>query len=520
MRMIGRVCGSWLGVAALSLVIAGCSEASKTRWNNFWGMNQPEEKRPVAKGRRDRDAKARPKKVARSDSPKPEKRAGRDSRPAEVGQEVDKYVAAMPPRGGRTYVDDDLTSKIERQQDPNRRRRIKNAAATRSPAGRRGGDGVAARSPNRTDGSTPGIRSESGRSPVMQAAEKEQPPIPAESRSDRSRLNGEDSASTGRPLSPALGEQIGGGAGDTSDSATGPGTSDAAKVGDGDSGRTDGRLGSESLPAEAPVLKNVRVAAAPEPVAVKKPAATRKQPKAREPVAPIVKPQDNFAIDLAKQAELVRKDPNNIEEQYRLRMMYLINGEDEKALEPVPGVNADIQEIIEAQIKALISARSSSGRDPATWANRQLASIEELRRRMRARADLVIPKVVLCTAIEGFGRYEPIEPPEFLAGQKNLVLIYIEVDNFTSPKTPSGMYRTLLSVRQHLLTRDGQEMWSKRDENIEDLARQQRRDFFLVIGPIAIPKALAPGEYSLKVEVEDMQAGKLNSSVAKFKIVP
>jgi hypothetical protein len=63
-------------------------------------------------------------------------------------------------------------------------------------------------------------------------------------------------------------------------------------------------------------------------------------------------------------------------------------------------------------------------------------------------------------------------------------------------------------------------MWSKRDENIEDLARQQRRDFYLTIGPIAIPKALPPGEYTLKVEVEDMQAGKLNSSVAEFRIVP
>ncbi|MCZ6445222.1 MAG: hypothetical protein O6758_03450 [Planctomycetota bacterium] len=295
-------------------------------------------------------------------------------------------------------------------------------------------------------------------------------------------------------------------------------------MGDGDSGRSKDRSDSDASSsdrtADAPVLKTVSVTAAPEPATEKTPPKASALPKANEPVARVAPPLNSFAIDLAKQADLVREDPNNIEEQYRLRMMYLIGGQDEKALELVPGIDADIQEIIQAQIRALISARSSSGRDPATWANRQLSSIEDLRRRMRARADLLIPKVVLCTAIEGFGRYEPIEPAEFSAGRKNLVLVYIEVDNFTSSTTPSGMHRTLLSVRQHLLTRDGQEMWSKRDENIEDLARQQRRDFYLTIGPIAIPKALAPGEYSLKVEVEDMLAGKLNSSVAKFKIVP
>lgn len=519
MRMFGRVCGSWLGAAMLTLVIAGCSDASKNRWNNFWGLDQPEERQPVAKSRRDRNAKARPKKVARSDSPKSAKTPGEDSQSAEVERKVDDYVAAMPPREGRSYADDDLTSKIERQQDPNRRRRIKNAAATRSPSAQSGGDAVALRGSEQTGAATPGSRSQTGRSPVRQMASIEKPPpIPAESRRSLPRSVGSDREPTGS--TPGVGDQPRDGAGDLPGS---PELEDrgATNVGDGDLGRRSGSEGRSTDPvADAPVLKKVSVTAAPEPAITKKPTRASTRLETNKPAIQVVQPMNSFAIDLAKQAELVREDPNNIEEQYRLRMMYLIGGEDEKALEPVAGINVDIQEIIQAQIRALISARSSSGRDPATWANRQLSSIEDLRRRMRARADLLIPKVVLCTAIEGFGRYDPIEPAEFPAGRKNLVLIYIEVDNFTSTKTSSGMYRTLLSVRQHLLTRDGQEMWSKRDENIEDLARQQRRDFYLTIGPIAIPKALAPGEYSLKVEVEDMLAGKLNSSVAKFKIVP
>jgi hypothetical protein len=122
--------------------------------------------------------------------------------------------------------------------------------------------------------------------------------------------------------------------------------------------------------------------------------------------------------------------------------------------------------------------------------------------------------------LRGFGLYKPIEPAEFQARRKNLLLVYIEVENFVSKKTPSGLYRTLLSVRQSLVSRDGQELWSKKDENIEDLARRQRRDFYLTIGPIAIPKSLAPGSYILNVEVEDALAGKMNRAVAKFKLLP
>jgi len=127
---------------------------------------------------------------------------------------------------------------------------------------------------------------------------------------------------------------------------------------------------------------------------------------------------------------------------------------------------------------------------------------------------------VLCTAIQGFGRYTPVETTEYQAGRKNQILAYIEVDNFRSEKSPAGMYRTLLSVRQSLLAKSGEELWSTHDANIEDLARERRQDFFLSLGPYAIPRTLSPGEYVLKVEVEDVLGGRINSNIVKFKMVP
>jgi len=507
-----------MGWVVLLIGITGCSEASKNRWNEFWGMETADSK-PVVKSRRAGAAAPARNRTARSQPPRHAKATGQKAETTQLENNVDRYVQAMPPRGEPSYYGDDLASKIRRQEDPKRRKRLSRAAdpdrtqTARNPIDVDAGDSI------RSDDSA-GVPPLGGGSVVRTASTETRPPstdIPETS--DQSPLQPDEEPPAAKPVESAK----------TAEPSLSPGTSAEDQAADakspssssGTENGTESTKGTGEGAAEPPVLTEVNVTAAPEPAQIqKKTAAANTGAKPNQAVTDAAQPGGSIAKQIEKQAELVRKDPNNIEEQYRLRMLYLINGEDEKALEPVPGVNADIQEIIQAQVRALIAARSSSGRDPATWANRQLASIEDLRRRIRAKADLLIPKVVLCTATEAFGQYTPIDPPEFPAGRKNAVVIYIEVDNFTSEKTASGMYRTLLSVRQHLLTRDGQELWSKRDENIEDLARQRRRDFFLSIGPIVIPKALAPGEYLLKVEVEDMLAGKINSKVAKFKIVP
>jgi len=270
-------------------------------------------------------------------------------------------------------------------------------------------------------------------------------------------------------------------------------------------------------PSIAPVLTNVSVAAGTEPAA--EPEASPAAATANKP-AVTAEPVDTIIKRIADLRSRVTADPNNLEEQLRLRLLYLADKQDDKAIESIPGTDAEIEEIIQVEMSMLIAARSSSGRDPATWANRQIESIKSLRKMLGAKADLSVPTVALCTQISGFGLYKPIEPAEFPARRKNLLLVYIEVENFLSKKTPSGLHRTLLSVRQSLVSRDGQELWSKKDENIEDIARRQRRDFYLTIGPIEIPKSLAPGSYILKVEVEDVLAGKMNSAVAKFKLLP
>ncbi len=224
--------------------------------------------------------------------------------------------------------------------------------------------------------------------------------------------------------------------------------------------------------------------------------------------------------DLSAQEARVAADPSNIEAQFTLRTMYLFDGRDAEALAPIRGVSADAEEIMLGQLRSMQATRSGTGRDPATWANRQLEALSQLQEKLRAKADLQVPKVVLCTEIMRFGVYTPFESNDFAAGAPHDVLIYVEVDNFESLPTSGGEYRTRLAARLSLLSTAGDELVSLDEPNIEDFSRGVRRDFFLAFGPITIPATLPAGDYVVKVEIEDLNAGKINSNKTRLRLVP
>lgn len=554
-----------LGLAIAALVFTGCANSHEERvkaWNDFWGVDKKKQ-RPVAKrSKAKREArKQKPRqKVSRAE---PQSSNSNDVAPDDRGdpKAIENYANRVQPRNYGEYQPNDHISKIERQQDPSRRQGNQTAMVSNDDYS--GSNSEFGESAPSQSGSAEWPDSV-GSSAVVRTAsiESESNEVPSWTATDGTQTSSTDSSSTtvsgpasvvsaddSVSLQPSSAEEPSVVVSSENEpiantppaDVTTTNTESSFIASDGGDGQVTANVDTstsiheaENEPLQtaeladlAPSLAEVKVSAGPEPTEqttdgteVAEAIGSTADAANVDIATPPTESADTYANRLKKQEELVKKDPNNVEEQYRLRMMYLINGEDEKALAPAEGIDADLQEIIQAQIKALIDARSSTGRDPASWANRQIESVEELRRQMRSRADLNVPQVVLCTAIEGFGRYDPIEPAEFPVGRRNLVLVYIEIDNFTSKQTTSGLYRTLLSVRQELFNKAGESLWNKKDENIEDLARQKRRDFYLTVGPIAIPKTLPPGEYSLKVEVEDVLAGKMNGRAATFRIVP
>lgn len=504
-----------------AFALSGCSE---TDWN--WGRSSSASARrdkPVTRSEpapaETRTAAARPKEPTASST--------EDSRAREVDEQVARYVESMNTQSDSGYVRSDLNSKIQRQSDPERANRIRQTAA------RARGD----RPPLEPDSSleTPAERgSEASSSAASPGALEEYAGARPVSRStEEPTVSGhanESPVAARDHEKPVEAHSSRAGGGTQSEVTELPTRSEPEPTAESSSTVSANASTESTPPAKPPALSEISI----EPVSPKQESAANPQPKSTDNAAPQsseralvnaipttpISTADAIKARIAEQEKLVAREPDNLEEQFRLRLMYLIDGQDDRATDPIPGLNSQMQEIVRGQIAALLTARGTSERDPTLWANRQLDAIENLRALVRAQADLRVPRVELCSAIDGFGRYEPIVPPQFTVGGRNQVIVYMEVDNFQTEKTSTGLYRALMSVRASLLNKSGEEIWSMRDENIEDLSRQRRSDFFLTIGPLAIPKTLGPGEYVMKVEVEDVVGGKIGSNFAKFKMLP
>lgn len=494
----------WPILAILAVAFLGCS-GETWNWEAF-GKSEPTRAQKPAppRERQPQIVAARP-----QSEPEPE-----DPQVREMNEKIDQYVDNMSRSSRNDYAPNDINSKIARQQDPDRRRRISRAAEQTKvqPAG--------------ADTEQP-VRTTIDKDPTPSRGSHDRPPPPAVAETAATRQPAPTDCATSdpeaavRPESDPSNPRLP--ASSTTTEADGPLVDDRTPPTPAAQAKNPAPAASDqptdSIPKERPpVLEDINIAPAEKP-ATPPDTAEQTRPTAN-PATPLQEPADTFQQRLEELEAKVRAEPNNYGDQFKLRMMYLLAGRQDKVTAPISGTDAELQEIIVAHFRTLLAAQSGSGRDAAVAANLQLGELEHLRGLVRAKADLQVPKVVVCSAIEGFGRYTPIEPAEFQAGQKNRILLYIEVDNFISEKTGSGMFRTLLTVQQSLLSKAGEEMWNTQDSNIEDLARQQRRDFYLTVGPLSIPPTLSPGEYVLKVEVEDVLAGKLNSNVARFRLLP
>jgi hypothetical protein len=227
-----------------------------------------------------------------------------------------------------------------------------------------------------------------------------------------------------------------------------------------------------------------------------------------------------FKARLEKQEELVARDPQDLEARLRLRIMYVVLGEDDRALAPIEDLDEDEERLLLTHLKALTVARSRGGKSPASPPEEQLAAFEDQWRLVRVRADLVVRAVVLCSEVRGFASYTAIEPAEFPAGRTGMAHVYVELENFKSETTPMGLYRTELSVRTKLRDASGKILDDSFAGKPSDLCRERRREFFLTIPRFTIPSQLKPGKYSVEIEVQDLLGGGKGSRSVAFSVVP
>jgi len=133
---------------------------------------------------------------------------------------------------------------------------------------------------------------------------------------------------------------------------------------------------------------------------------------------------------------------------------------------------------------------------------------------------LGIPKVDLCTRVDGFGRYTPLTNHKFLARANTRFIVYTELDGFNSDYT-DGNFVTRLATRVSIESeRDNIEVWQRSPEwtAVVDTSDVRRDEFFLC-EIIPISEYLSVGSYRLKIEVRDEATGAVAVSTVPIHVV-
>jgi hypothetical protein len=200
------------------------------------------------------------------------------------------------------------------------------------------------------------------------------------------------------------------------------------------------------------------------------------------------------------------------------RLVQILSGKYEEARQPLEMTSAEQQQMATQLVEALIAIREGHGGDPGAEANRVLAQIETLAESLLPLSDLRIPTLALTRAVRGFGRYEAINPPEFIAGHENEFVVYCEVQNFLSRPTDDGSFESLFSLRTTVLNRAGDAVLEINDERIADTCRTRRHDCFIP-RLVRLPATLSPGEYVVKTTIIDRIGEKVAERRTTFRIV-
>lgn len=201
-----------------------------------------------------------------------------------------------------------------------------------------------------------------------------------------------------------------------------------------------------------------------------------------------------------------------------LRMLYLMSRQPTLALQAIPETESDTQEFWTSMMWSMSSY--FDGESMADPSDRAAATLDRLRAAeqfLQTSARLELKSLSFCDKIDGFGSYHPFENQVFRAGQE--VLLYAEVRNFKTDVTSAGRYRTSLKSTIEILKAgaDGELIERRHFSATEDQSRSPRTDYFHSY-KLDLPLHLTPGNYILRLTLEDELSGKIGASSIDFLV--
>jgi hypothetical protein len=199
-------------------------------------------------------------------------------------------------------------------------------------------------------------------------------------------------------------------------------------------------------------------------------------------------------------------------DEARLRLLYAAADRGEEARRPISTLAEYEQDFWSESLAGMNVMLDPAGHPRAdSRASLALSHVRSAAHELASGGVLEVKNLTFCSKIEGYGRFTGYSKPLFQADQE--VLLYVEVDNFTSTlRTQSNQYETTLQGSYDVRDSAGRRVSQNTFPVEKDLCRNRRRDFFMWYR-FYVPKA-NPGEYTLQVTVEDIAGEKFGQSEA------
>ncbi len=198
-----------------------------------------------------------------------------------------------------------------------------------------------------------------------------------------------------------------------------------------------------------------------------------------------------------------------------MRMLYLLAGRRDDAVQPIPSAPPADQEFWSKQIYGLATWLDTERAGDATRRAAETKQIlEEAVTRLGESAPLVVRNLAFCTEVQSYGCTTRFKTYEFVPDQE--VLLYAEVENFTSEATPKGFHTSLRSSYQ-IFDNRGQRVADHQFPTTEEYCQNPRRDFFIGYR-LRLPKRIYPGKHTLQLTIEDLKSHKVGQSSIELTI--
>jgi hypothetical protein len=265
--------------------------------------------------------------------------------------------------------------------------------------------------------------------------------------------------------------------------------------------------------AQAPQIEAVVI----EPVQAEPAAAPGDDPAAPNQALAAEAPANDVASEIAALEQAVAERPNDLHAIFRLRMLYFAEGFDDKATAPTPGLDPEAGALLTTMASTLASVRDAVA-DPFNRSSEAIAQAEQLIRQLRRQAPVRIDNALLVNRVSSFGDYDEVAEAAFPSGAAARTILYTEVSNFRSEPTDDGTYRTLLGERVEVYDANGEVVLSQAHDKIPDECRRVRSDFFLAL-ELAVPATLPPGDYTIKVTIEDKLSATADQAHVPFTML-